>query len=96
MTKEWILIFSFMAAAGALGIILTVYDKAAAKVAKRHRVPEAVLVTVGACGGALPMYLVMQLIKHKTRKPKFAKGFPVIILVQVLILAAVRIWVLKG
>lgn len=96
MTKEWILIFSFMATAGALGIILTVYDKIAAKIAKRRRVPEAVLVTVGVCGGALPMYLVMQLIRHKTRKPKFAKGFPVIILVQALVLAAVRVWVLKG
>lgn len=96
MTKEWILIFSFMAAAGALGIILTLYDKIAAKIAKRRRVPEAVLVMVGVCGGALPMYLVMQLIRHKTRKPRFAKGFPVIIIVQALVLAAVRVWVLKG
>ena len=96
MTKEWILIFSFMAAAEALGTILTVYDKIAAKVIKRRRVPEAVLVTVGVCGGALPMYLVMQLIRHKTRKPKFAKGFPVIILVQALVLLAVRIWAFKG
>ncbi len=96
MTKEWILFFSFMAAAGALGTILTVYDKIAAKVIKRRRVPEAVLVTVGVCGGALPMYLVMQLIRHKTRKPKFAKGFPVIILVQALVLLAVRIWAFKG
>ena len=96
MTKEWILIFSFMAAAGALGTILTVYDKIAAQVIKRRRVPEAVLVTVGVCGGALPMYLVMQLIRHKTRKPKFAKGFPVIILVQALVLLAVRIWAFKG
>ena len=85
-----------MAAAGALGTILTVYDKIAAKVIKRRRVPEAVLVTVGVCGGALPMYLVMQLIRHKTRKPKFAKGFPVIILVQALVLLAVRIWAFKG
>ena len=96
MTKEWILIFSFIASAGDLGTILTVYHKIAAKFIKRRRVPEAVLVTVGVCGGALPMYLVMQLIRHKTRKPKFAKGFPVIILVQALVLLAVRIWAFKG
>ncbi len=95
MTKEWILIFSFMAAASVFGIILTVYDKIAAKAAKRHRIPEAVLVTVGICGGALPMYLVMQIIRHKTRKPKFAAGFPVIIVLQVLALAAAWLWLFK-
>ena len=94
MTKEWIIILSFMAAASIFGVLITIYDKIAAKAAKRHRIPEAVLVTVGICGGALPMYLVMQVIRHKTRKPKFAVGFPVIIVLQVLALAAVWFWVL--
>lgn len=62
--------------------------------AKRIRVPEAVLVTFGALGGALLMYLTMQLIRHKTRKPKFSVGFPIMIVLQAALLTALNIWVL--
>ena len=85
----------FIGIASVIGVVLTVYDKIAAKAAKKHRVPEAVLVTFGALGGALLMYLVMQLIRHKTRKPKFSVGFPVIILLQIGLLAALNIWLHK-
>ena len=81
--------------ASVIGVILTVYDKIAAKAAKKHRVPEAVLVAFGAIGGALLMYIVMQLIRHKTRKPKFSVGFPVIILLQIAALAALNIFIIK-
>lgn len=73
----------FLLTVSIVGAILTVYDKIAAKHAKRHRVPEAVLMSFGVLGGALLMYMVMQLIRHKTRKPKFSVGFPVIIVLQV-------------
>ena len=85
----------FVLVAGVIGVVLTVYDKIAAKVAQRHRVPEAVLVTFGALGGALFMYAVMQLIRHKTRKPKFSVGFPVIILLQAAALVVLNVWILK-
>ena len=85
----------FIGIASVIGVVLTIYDKIAAKAAKKHRVPEAVLVTFGALGGALLMYLVMQLIRHKTRKPKFSVGFPVIILLQIGLLAALNIWLHK-
>ena len=96
----------FILIASVIGVVLTVYDKIAAKVAqrraersaqrpaKRIRVPEAVLVTFGALGGALLMYLTMQLIRHKTRKPKFSVGFPVMIVLQAALLTALNIWVL--
>ena len=85
----------FILIASIIGVILTIYDKAAAKVAKKHRVPEAVLVTFGALGGALLMYLVMQMIRHKTRKPKFSVGFPVIILLQIVVLVVLNVFLLK-
>ena len=89
----------FILIASVIGVVLTIYDKIAAKVAqrhaRRHRVPEAVLVTFGALGGALLMYLTMQLIRHKTRKPKFYAGFPVMIVLQAALLIALNIWLHK-
>lgn len=83
-----------LAVFGIIGVILTIYDKIAAKKLPRHRVPEAVLVMFGVLGGAIPMYITMQLIRHKTKKPKFSVGFPIIILLH-LALAAVMIFVVK-
>ena len=82
----------YIGVVSAVGVILTIYDKIAAKAAQRHRVPEAALVTFGALGGALLMFIVMQIIRHKTRKPKFYIGFPVIIVLQAALLVAVNIW----
>jgi uncharacterized membrane protein YsdA (DUF1294 family) len=60
--------------------------------AKRHgaRVPEAVLLWLAALGGSPMMYLTMRLIRHKTRKPKFMVGIPVIFLFQIVL--AVVVW----
>ena len=79
MLTEWQVCLLFFAVISVIGAALTVYDKIAAKVAQKHRVPENVLVTFGVLGGALVMYIVMQVIRHKTRKPKFSVGFPIII-----------------
>lgn len=94
MEKKYIIQLAYFAAISLVGIILTVYDKIAAKKIKRHRVPEATLMTLGILFGAPAMYLTMQLIRHKTRKPKFSVGFPIIILIQIAAAATVNIWVL--
>ena len=86
----WLVPLVYIGVVSVVGVVLTVYDKIAAKAAQRHRVPEAALMTFGVLGGALPMYIVMQIIRHKTRKPKFCVGFPIIIVLQ----AAVVIWLL--
>ena len=64
---------------------LTVYDKQAAQVG-RWRVKEKTLMLVAAGGGAAAMGLTMLLTQHKTRKPKFAVGVPLIIISQPLFL----------
>ncbi len=73
-----------------IAIILTGYDKYAAKERPRSRVPEATLLTVSALGGSLVMYLTMQLIRHKTQHPKFMIGLPLILFLQILVLLGVR------
>lgn len=61
---------------------LTVYDKIAAKSRPKNRVPENTLLYLGVLGGALAEYVVMLLIRHKTKHKKFMIGLPVIFLLQ--------------
>ena len=68
-----------------VGVALTVIDKELA-IHEKRRVPESTLMTAGALGGALAMYITMKLIHHKTRKPKFMYGLPIIVLIHIAIL----------
>ena len=56
--------------------------------AKRNlrRIPEKTLLGIAAVGGSIGAYMSMQLFRHKTRKPKFYIGIPLIFIVQVLLL----------
>lgn len=66
-----------------LSVLLCIYDKIAAKVWKKHRVPEATLLLLAALGGSIPMYVTMQIIHHKTLHKKFTIGIPVILVLQI-------------
>lgn len=60
-----------------VAIVVTVVDKRNAKL-KKERVPEAVLLLIGALGGAIAMYFTMKRIRHKTKKSKFMIGLPLV------------------
>ena len=81
---EGLVFFIWFILISAVSIIMTVYDKWAAK-RKKRRVPERTLLSLGLIGGAAAMYLTMLLIRHKTRKKKFMVGLPLEILLHVLI-----------
>ena len=68
----------------ALGFWIMLDDKQRAR-KKRWRIPEATLLTVAILGGSAGCFLGMRLCRHKTRKPKFSVGLPVILLAQVLL-----------
>ncbi|MBR3753803.1 MAG: DUF1294 domain-containing protein [Clostridia bacterium] len=68
-------------AIGIVSVMVTVYDKVAAKKRKR-RIPEQVLFFWAGIGGALPMLLTMKIINHKTRHKRFMLGLPAIIIVH--------------
>ena len=82
----------YVAILSMISVIMTVYDKKAAK-NKRRRVPEKTLLLLGAVGGAAAMFLTMQLIRHKTKKPKFMVTLPLFAIVHIvaLVLLAVLI-----
>ncbi len=84
--KEYLFYAALMyIAVGIISVIVTVYDKKAAKKRKR-RIPEQVLFFWAGIGGALPMLLTMKLINHKTRHKRFMLGLPGIIIAHTVLL----------
>ena len=84
---------AYFAVISLVTVIVTVYDKIAAKKRLRHRVPENTLLLLAVLGGGPAEYVAMQLIRHKTRHKKFMIGLPVIILLETL--AAGLVWHLR-
>ena len=68
-----------------IAIVVTAHDKLAA-IRQRRRVPEKTLMLISALGGAPAMYQTMLVIRHKTRKPLFMIGIPVIFLLELAII----------
>ena len=48
-----------------------------------RRIPEKTLLGIAMLGGSVGAYVGMKLFRHKTRKPKFYIGIPIIFAVQV-------------
>lgn len=75
------LAMAWVAAASALGLLLMAYDKRQA-VQGRRRVAERTLLTVALIGGTPGVLAGMWLMRHKTRKPLFRLGLPVLLALQ--------------
>lgn len=69
-----------------VGVILTIYDKKIAGTGK-WRIPEATLMLLGLFGAALPMYVVMKKIRHKTKHKKFMLGLPAEMILHIILVA---------
>lgn len=67
---------------------MTVSDKSAAIKGKR-RISEKTLMLVGLCGAAVPMFITMKCIHHKTKHIKFMLGLPLEALLHIAIICAV-------
>lgn len=87
------LIFAYLLVINLIAMITTVIDKSAAMHA-RQRISEATLMALAAVGGAPMMYLTMLIIRHKTRKPIFMIGIPVIFILELLVLFGLLRYVL--
>ena len=67
----------------ALAFLLMLADKRKAQ-KKLWRIPEVTLMTAAAMGGSIGALAGMYTFRHKTRKPKFCIGIPVILALQIL------------
>ena len=73
----------YLLAINALGLIIMHYDKYLAR-NNKWRIPEKTLLGIAVIGGSVGCILGMYSARHKTRKPKFAIGLPVIFCIQLL------------
>ena len=78
------LIGAYLALLNLVLFVLFGRDKAAARRGAR-RTPETTLLALAVLGGSLGGLLGMLLFRHKTRKPAFRIGLPVILICQLLL-----------
>ena len=74
----------YLAIMNLAGFLCMAADKSKAR-RNKWRVPEATLFLFAIFGGSIGCYLGMRVFRHKTQKPAFYIGIPVIIGVQLLI-----------
>lgn len=72
-----------------LGIASMASDKIRA-MEHRYRIPEAILILFAIIGGSVGSILGMLLFHHKTRKPLFRFGLPLILIVQIGLIILLR------
>ena len=76
---------AYFAVISVVTVIVTVYDKIAAKKRPKRRIRENTLLLLAILGGGPAEYLTMLVIRHKTKHKKFMVGLPVIILLEALV-----------
>lgn len=69
-----------------VAVVVTAVDKKASKRRRKKRIPESTLMFIGLFGGALPMYITMKVIRHKTKHKKFMIGLPVMIVLHAILI----------
>ena len=77
-------ILFYLLTINAAGFVIMLADKRCAQ-KKLWRIPEATLLTVAILGGSVGCLVGMRLFRHKTRKPKFYIGIPVILAMQLIL-----------
>ncbi|HQD77017.1 MAG TPA: DUF1294 domain-containing protein [Bacillota bacterium] len=87
MCWRWVNLFIYILLINVLGFGVMWLDKAMAKAGKyKYRVPESRIFLIALAGGALGVFIGMDLFKHKTKKLKFTIIIPAIIILQLIVL----------
>ena len=68
-----------------IGVVLTIIDKEKARNGD-WRISEKTLFIFASLGGSLAMYVTMNAIHHKTKKKIFMVGFPLIAILQIILI----------
>ncbi len=79
MNNQIILIYALIITL--FSVLTTLKDKRNARNHKK-RIRESTLLYIAFFGGALPMYITMKRIHHKTKHKKFMVGLPFLIIIN--------------
>lgn len=80
------IIFLYLLIINAAGLAYMLADKYRAR-KNLWRIPESRLILIAVIGGSIGIYAGMQLARHKTKHPKFFIGVPVIMALQLTLIA---------
>lgn len=86
------LLIFYIVAVSVTAVVVTVADKIFSKNKKKRRISEFTLMLIGFFGGALPMYVTMKVVRHKTRHKKFMIGLPLEIVFHIIIILLYIVW----
>lgn len=78
---EFLYLYLFLI--NAAGFLLMLIDKRRA-IKSRWRIPEKTLLLFALLGGSFGVLLGMKLARHKTKKPVFSIGVPIILAVWII------------
>lgn len=78
--------YYYFAVINFIGLVLMAWDKMKAR-AGAWRIPENNLLFIALAGGSAGIYLGLILFRHKTRHFKFTVVVPVILFIQICIIA---------
>ena len=88
--ESYAIAFLYLELVNLVSFALFGIDKYRAK-RRRRRIPEAVLILSAVLGGSVGAIGGMLLFRHKTRKPRFSVGLPVILAMQVVMMLLI-VW----
>lgn len=77
------LLIALFAVMSTVAVIVTCYDKKAARVGRWNRTPERTLMLIAFFFGSFAMYITMRTIRHKTLHKKFMIGVPLFMALHV-------------
>ena len=89
MTEPVYLLLVWLGVLSAFTLLLFGWDKLMAKLSRR-RIPETSLLFACLVGGAAGGLVGMYLFHHKIRKPKFYVTVPLLVVLDVVLFAVVR------
>lgn len=87
-------LIAYLLLINALGLLLMLIDKVKAR-KNSFRISEKALMGTAILGGSLGSMLGMYVCHHKTKKPKFRRGLPILFLLHTVIFVEIIIYWLK-
>lgn len=86
MRVYWYFCVGYALLVNILAYAMYALDKKYAK-RRQWRIPEATLLSIVLFGGSIGAFLAMKLLRHKTKHKKFTITVPLVLILQVVIVA---------